>query len=397
MANKCDKWMKKLQELSGAVDFSYNPFEDVLKTPSPSANFVFGNTHGLPRGYTMVLYGPQKGGKTLLTNLMVGKLHQTDPDAIAIKFDTEMRTNVQLTELPLKNFGIDENRYIVYHVNSPEEIFNRIENEVQAMIQDGAPIKLVIVDSITGIQGRRAMNAKDGVMTQQIGDEAATLQVGLKRILPVIRRGKIGLILTTQLRADMDPNAKYNSQSTKLNGNGEAVKMAGAWALKHFGEYFVYVERNIHKDGRQDLQGNDLAIKGLKDMEDHEEQTGHKIRIFMRDSSVGPKGRCGEFTIDYYKGIINTHEEVFALSIARGIIERPNNRTYVLAGWKDGKWDSKDKYIEAIKTDPALYKEIVDRVEKQDLDAMKTGEYAHGINASDADLKEIQERADKEE
>lgn len=394
MANK---WMKKLQELSGAVDFHYNPFEDVLKTPSPSTNFVFGNTHGLPRGYTMVLYGPQKGGKTLLTNLMVGQLHQTDPDAIAVKFDTEMRTNIQLTELPLKNFGIDESRYMVYDVNSPEEIFNRIENEVQAMIQAGAPIKLVIVDSITGIQGRRAMNAKDGVMTQQIGDEAATLQVGLKRILAVIRKCKIGLVLSTQIRADMDPNAKYNTQSTKLNGNGESVKMAGAWALKHFAEYFVYVERNSRGDGKKDINGNELVAEGLKDMEDHKEQTGHKIRVFMRDSSCGPKGRCGEFTIDYYKGIINVHEEVFALSIARGIIERPNNRTYVLSGWKDGKWDSKEKYLNAIKDDPALSKEIVSRIEKQDIDAMKTGVFIHGINASEVDIKEIQERADKEE
>jgi len=67
--------------------------------------------------------------------------------------------------------GIDLDRYISYDVNSPELIFDRIETEINAMCDAGAPIKLIIIDSLNNIQGRRSMNA-DTIMTQQIGDRS---------------------------------------------------------------------------------------------------------------------------------------------------------------------------------------------------------------------------------
>jgi hypothetical protein len=38
---------------------------------------------------------------------------------------------------------------------------------------------------------------------------------------------------------------------------------------------------------------------------DKAEITGHKIRVTMKKSSMGPKLRTGEFTLDYNTGIIN--------------------------------------------------------------------------------------------
>ena len=76
-------WMKALNKLEGAVEKSYNPFAYVLRSPSPSVNFTFGNSHGLPFGYTLILYGPPAGGKSLLSNAFIGQLHKDDPEAIA--------------------------------------------------------------------------------------------------------------------------------------------------------------------------------------------------------------------------------------------------------------------------------------------------------------------------
>lgn len=349
------KWKERLQKLDGAVTGDYNPFAHVIRTPSPSTNFVFGNTWGLPLGYSMALYGPPKAGKSVLCNAMVGQLHRDDPEAFAIKYNTEMREGGQLTPEQALNWGIDMDRYQAYDTNIPEEIFDKIENDIAEAIEDGLPLKLIIIDSINGIRGRRDLNSTS-ISQMQIGDHALTIQEGLKRILATVRRNRIALILTTHVRAEMD-------QWEIRRGNDK--KMAGAWALKHFAEYFVYIEQNQTKAGRVDLEGKEFVNKELVDLGNKGEQLAHKIRVVMKDSSVGPKGRMGEFTLDYDRGIINTHEEVFLLGVNRGIIERPNNVTYK---YGDQSWRGKMAMANAIRDNDELYQMILSEVMKQDME-----------------------------
>lgn len=374
-----NKWMARLQKHSAAVQGDYNPFAYVLRTPSPSVNFTFGKTWGLPFGYSMVLYGPPKAGKSVLCNAFIGQLHRDDPEAIALKFNTEMREEGQLTPEQANNWGIDPDRYQAYNTNVPSEIFDFIENEVAAMCQEGAKIKLIIIDSITGIRGRRDLNA-DSIDTQQIGDDAITIQQGLKRILTTIRRHRIAVILTAHVRAELD-------RLEQMRGNDK--KMAGSWALKHFAEYFMYVEPNLSKTGRSDLMGNDFIDDSVTDLMNKGERKGHKIRVTMKDSSVGPKGRVGEFTLDYDRGIINTYEEVFLLGVNRGLIERPNNVTYAFDG---ATYRGKPAILQALKDNADLYQQVLSATMKLDMEgrsapaAASIGEKHHELpDAADLD------------
>lgn len=351
MAKK--NWMTKLQEMEGAVTGNYDRFSNVIETPSPSVNFAFGKGFGLPRGYSLMLYGPPKGGKTLITNATIGNLHRTDPDAIVVKFDTEMREEGQMREEDAAIWGIDRDRYICFSGNTPGKIYNRISNELAAMCQDGAPIALIVIDSLNGIMGRRAEEAAD-VEKFQIGDEAMTNQIGLKQILPVQRKHNIGLIITGHVRAEMD-------QLEVKRGN--KVRMAAAFGVQHHCEYFMYVERNRNKDAKADVLGNVFENKEAQDIAGNADVTAHKIRAVMKANSMGPAGRFAEFTLDYKRGIVNQHEEVFLLGINRGIIERPNNRTYVFGG---KQWDSKEAMLTAIKEYPELQQDILKELRKRD-------------------------------
>jgi RecA/RadA recombinase len=346
--------MSALQKLDGAIIEDYDPFAHVIQSPSPSFNFIFGKSWGLPQGFTMALAGPPKGGKTILCNLMAGQLHKDDPDALVIKFDTELREVGQMTARDLNMYGIDKNRYLAYGVNSPSQIFDRIEKDIAAKCQDGAPIKLIIIDSLFGIQGRRSENA-DSIDVQQIGDHALTIQEGLKRILKVQRDNKIALILTTQVRAEMD-------QLEQKRGN--KIKMQAPFAVQHYCEYFVFVEQNRNKEGRSDLSGNEFLDDTLGDIQDNSERTGHKIRIQMKDSSLGPKGRRAEFTLDYNLGIVNVFEEIFLLGLHRGVIEKPNNVSYV---YKDRKWAGKQAILDTLKEDVTLQAKIIEDLKRMDL------------------------------
>lgn len=360
------KWMARLQKMEGAVDPTYNPFAEGVRTPSPSVNFTFGNTHLLPFGYSMVLYGPPKGGKSVLCNAMVGQLHRDYPDAIAIKFNTEMRESGQLSEAEAAKWGIDRDRYMAFDVNSPDLIFDRITNEFGPWVEkEGMPLKLIIIDSLTGIQGRRQMG-NDSVMDLTIGDLALTLQEGLKRILAVQRKHRIAVVLTAHVRAEMDANkAKYGTGGAG-GGLGKGVRMAASFATQHHAEYFVYVEPDMTKAGRTNIAGQEFADETHTDLNGQSDQTGHKIRVVMKASSVGAPGRVGQFTLDYKKGIVAIEEETFLLGDARGIFEKNGSR-YTFAGTT---WNGKNAVVDAVRADPKLQAAMLDEVRRRDVAGM---------------------------
>jgi hypothetical protein len=363
-----NKMMKVFDDIPGFINVEdESPFSKGIRSPSPSVNFIFGNTHLIPEGASAIFYGPSKSGKSLLANFCVGQLHSDDPDAIAIKFETELREKFQMTPRSMKMFGIDPERYRCRMTNKPNEIFDFIEKDIPLLVEKGMKIKLLVLDSVTDILGRRSMNAKS-VDVQQMGDEAATIQNGLKRIKDVLRRYNISMIMVAQERAEMDPVEQMRHKKTK---------MAGANYLRHFSEYFVYVAPNESADGRVDLLKHDLNVPtGTDDMVKNE-TLAHRIKVQMKASSVGIAKRVGEFTFHRFKGIINTHEEVFRLGCARGIFVRPNNTSYILQNWpeegKETKWVGKPDCLHALEQDETLKEAVITRVRARDVELFTSG------------------------
>src|SRR5712664_118610 len=366
-ASKPNKFLAQMQKWSGAVQRDYNPFAHTVESRSPSLNFTFGRSHGLPLGYALILYGPPRGGKTIIANDFIGNLHKNDPDAIAIKFNTEYRETLQNADLMLETgksaeennqslWGIDPNRYMAFEVNGPDEIFDRIETDVAAQCDEGAPIKLVVIDSINQIKGRRGMN-NASILDQTIGDLAQTLQDGTKRILPIHRRHKFAVILTAHVRAEMDP---YEIKRRNK------MKMGASYGVQHYGEYFLMCEKLVTKEGSVDALGNTFEDDSKKDMLDKSEKFAQKHRVCMKSNSAhGPAaGRVGEFTFDFRKGFINQHEEVYDLAVNRGIIQRPNNLAHV---FEDKKWNGKPAMLSALKETPELQRAILKKLREQDM------------------------------
>jgi len=314
-------WMKKLGKLEGAVSSDYNPYAEgnILRSTSPSLNEIFGKGCGLPFGFTAISYGAPKAGKSLIANSFVAGLHRDYPEAIAIKFNTEMREAAQ-TGAFMKMWGIDSDRYQGLDVNEPQFIFDHITGPLTDMVGEGMPLKLIIIDSMEGIEGVKAAN-KESILGHTIGDHALTIGEGLKRILPFIRRNKIAVICTSHVRANIGGGP-----------HGPKTKMAGGYAQKHWFEYYIEVKRAGAAEDKKDLAGNAFEDKGKKDFKRNNELTGHKVWTKMSQSSNGVAGRSGQFTFDYDSGIINQNEEIYKLACNYGIIEKPNNITHILEG-----------------------------------------------------------------
>lgn len=351
-----NKWMAELKKMDGAVTARVNPHDKVICSQSPSVNFMFGNSWGLPEGYSLLLSGPPKGGKSLVTNLFIGWLHQNDPDAIAVKFDTEYRTEGQLRNDSANGFGIDLDRLLEIEANSAQTIFDEIESgKIRKALEGGAKIKLIAIDSVNGVMGTKMENA-DTVAQHLVGDMAQTLQNGLKRILPIQRKYGFALILVAQARAEMDPN--------KVKYEHKVWKPAVSWAVLHHCEYFMEVDRSNVKAGKTDLLGNEFIDEQVTDMAGRGEKTGHKIRAVMSDSSMGPKGRVGEFTIDYNKGLINVHEEVALLSVNRGIVKQAG----AWCSYGESKWNGIKAFVKDLEGDKPLQSKLLAELKTRDRD-----------------------------
>jgi len=310
-------------------------------TKSPAINYLFGQLGGVPAGNTMLLYGPAKSGKSLLSFAYAGQLHQQDPEAIVLHFDTEMRDGVNHWE---RAFGIDKERFVSIKTNKPTEIFDYIANDVKAMLQQGAPIKMIIIDSLAAIHYPKEAN-KESSDKFVIGDAGAYLPGALKMILDVQRRYKIFTILCQHVRANMDPNmAKYKPYIIP-GGNG----------LKHNAEIWALVTKVEAKDSK-------TFDESKKDGAGNFIQTEHTIRIRVEESSISPQNRSVEVDLSYRDGFVNQHVEIAKLAVNMGVVQ--------LAGawvqYNGKKWQGVSNFAVAVKEDSELQAELLRKIKEAD-------------------------------
>lgn len=356
-------WMSKLSNLPGAINERPDVHATVLQTPSPSLNFIFGNGWGLPLGFSAIFYGPPKAGKTVLGYGFAGQTHRDYEDGWVLRYDTEYRDHGQLSPKMAANYGIDLNRYKAFETNHPKDIYDSIENQVAAMCSDGMNLKLLIIDSMNGVQGRRQITNEGGIMTQQIGDVALTNKEGLKQVLAVQRKYNFSLIMTSHVAIEMDPTEQKR---------GNKFKMGASIGVQHHCEYFVFVEPNRNADGRQDLLKKALIDDNRRDMltpdnDNRAEKTGHKIIATMKDSTMGPKGRRGQFTYNYEKGIISQYEEVYLLGKNRGVITKNTAHVYSIPGFEAPGIKGEENFIRWLKEDPKAQEYILRELRRQDI------------------------------
>jgi RecA/RadA recombinase len=291
----------------------------------------------------MLLYGPPKSGKSLLSAAFIGELMQKDPEAIVVHFDTEFRDNLDTWN---EAFGIDPERFISRQTNNPEEIFDYIANDLNAMIQEGAPIKMIVIDSLAMIYYPKE-SRKESTTDFVIGDASAYLPGAMKKILPVVRKNKIALILCQHVRDQMDPMLQRVQRYNIPGGRG----------LKHSVEAWMLVEKINAKDSKVfDTERKDGAGNAI--------QSGHAIRVRMEENSLGPQNRAAEVFLDYQKGIVDQHVQVADLAINMGIVERPNNMSYAFDG---KKWVGRDSFLEALKQDKNLQTKLVEKIKENDI------------------------------
>ena len=345
-----NKWTKMLSQYDDAVKYDYDPYakENCLYTPSPYFNWIFANkSHGIPKNASVLFFSEPKAGKSLSIYAMILEMQRRDPEGIAIVFNSELRGQLQHNVFP----EIDKERMIIFDTNDPVEIFDRVDKDIRSMVEQGMPLRIMAIDSLTNIMGIKR-DAAESVSQHLMGDRALTLQTGLSKLVPFCKRNGILLLATEQVRANMDGG--YGAPKEK---------MAASWATKHSFEYFVSLKKANSADDKKDIEGVTFEDEDIKDARGNKLSNAHKVYVKMEQSSIGQAGRAGVFTISYSDGIINQHEEIFFLGYNTGVIKREGNANYI---FRDLKVNGKANFALKIKEDPNLAKDILEEVRKID-------------------------------
>jgi recombination protein RecA len=293
------KWMSKLEgDFTKVAASMPKPSDNVISIPSPSFNWAVGNG-GLTEGKAVCFFGPESSGKSLLCQLVLIELQKKYPESIQILIDAEFSFNPTW----FQKLGGDLNRLLVKQTNDPLQIFDWIEKDVLEMLQDGAPINGLMIDSIKSIRYPGDIKNKSTDITMG-GSGAKYLGPALKGLLPIIRQYSITTLLVQQIYEEMDQYKKMNNPYIVPDGR----------SLKHFCDYMLQVDRIDSKIGR---------LEDGKNMVGGANQIGHKVRVKGKKNRVGAPYRVAEFSLRYDTGIVDTESEIYELAKSMGIIHHP--------------------------------------------------------------------------
>lgn len=321
-------------------------FTDVISTGSYVLDDALG-IWGLPRGHLIQFAGAESSGKTLLSLLAVAEYQKKNPQGWAFFVDAEFSFDPGWA----KSLGVDLDRLKVYKENRGVQILERLVGQpnkiktgqiqpegkkVQGILDlekeyGGTGLGIIVLDSIASM----IPPIEEGsiVGKQNISPMARFLPDALRRLTPALSDTGVTLIAINQIR--VKPDVMY----------GDPTVSPGGHALKHACAQMINFGMIIGKDSK--------ILRG-------EEQIGHYIRAKIQKNKKAPPFRVAEFAIEYTKGIVKKNIEVRDLGAKYGVIERPNNRVWVLDGVK---YNSKDEIADAL-NDEVLQNKVMEKVKE---------------------------------
>lgn len=313
------KWLSRMTSEFGMLASELkNLALPPVPSRSPSLNWAT-SIGGFQPGKISVLYGPEQSGKSLLAMMAIADVQKKDPDAIFVWFDAEYSFNLPL----FIKIGGDPTRLVYRKSNDPLKIFDYIGGEMLELLQEGAPIRGIVIDSIKAIRYPKEANMKQTTDQKMGGTGASYLPSTLKLVLPVISDFNLLTFFIQQVTMEMDPMKALRNPYVITEGK----------ALKHAADLMLEI---VKLDTKNSVIESGETITGAA------QQTGHKVRVKVKKNRLGIPARMAQFTYHYDRGIIDTASEIFELAKSIGVVFHPVNSTSGKENtqmWQFGNYD----------------------------------------------------------
>ena len=271
---------------------------------------------GFPKGRIIEIFGPESSGKTTIALHAIAEVQKTGGRAAFI--DAEHA----LDPVYARKLGVDIDELLLSQPDTGEQALEIVE----ALVRSEA-MSIIVIDSVAALVPQAEIEGEMG--DSHVGLQARLMSQALRKLSGVINKTNTICIFINQLREKVGV----------MFGNPETTP--GGRALKFYSTVRLDVRR-----GEQIKVGGDVL--------------GNKTNIKVVKNKVAPPFKTAEVEIMYVEGISKTGE-IIDLASNIGIIDK-SGAWFSYKGEKIGQGKENVKLV--LKNNPAMYKEIEEKVRK---------------------------------
>jgi recombination protein RecA len=315
-------------------------YSKTISTGSYALDDALGD--GLPLGCLTHLAGVQSSGKSLMSLSIIKEWQKKDPQNWAIYIDAEH----SFEKLWAQKLSVDLDRLLIIKESCGVKIFERLVGQpgktpgkksklgvLDLEIESGGTgLGIIVLDSIVAITVPQEEESVVG--KQNMALLPRFLNPELRRITPLLAETGVGFVVINQVR-------------DVIGGNpyGPSTDSSGGRALKHSSNASIEFSRINSAESKIERGG---------------EIVGHMVRAKVVKNKKNLPGKVAEFSIEYLRGVVKKNEELRELGCKYGVIQRPNNRTYIYAGVN---YNGKDDIANAL-VDENIQKKIWEEIKE---------------------------------
>ena len=288
---------------------------DVVSSGSLLLNQALG-VGGFPKGRIIEIFGPESSGKTTIALHAIAEVQKTGGRAAFI--DAEHA----LDPVYARKLGVDIDELLLSQPDTGEQALEIVE----ALVRSEA-MSIIVIDSVAALVPQAEIEGEMG--DSHVGLQARLMSQALRKLSGIINKTNTICIFINQLREKVGV----------MFGNPETTP--GGRALKFYSTVRLDVRR-----GEQIKVGGDVL--------------GNKTNIKVVKNKVAPPFKTAEVEIMYGEGISKVGE-IIDLASNLGIIDK-SGAWFSYKGEKIGQGKENVKLV--LKNNPAMYKEIEDKVRK---------------------------------
>ena len=271
---------------------------------------------GFPKGRIIEIFGPESSGKTTIALHAIAEVQKLGGRAAFI--DAEHA----LDPVYARKLGVDIDELLLSQPDTGEQALEIVE----ALVRSEA-MSIIVIDSVAALVPQAEIEGEMG--DSHVGLQARLMSQALRKLSGIINKTNTICIFINQLREKLGV----------MFGNPETTP--GGRALKVYSTVRLDVRR-----GEQIKVGGDVL--------------GNKTNIKVVKNKVAPPFRTAEVEIMYGEGISKVGE-IIDLASNLGIIDK-SGAWFSYKGEKIGQGKENVKLV--LKNNPAMYKEIEDKVRK---------------------------------